>query len=57
MQLRNASLLIRVNLGGSQMSARATQWAKVDLRITVTSVHIRLTSTSLLQFSHALGPM
>ena len=31
MQLRNAFLLIRV-MGGGQMSARATQWAKADLR-------------------------
>ena len=57
MQLRNASLPILVNRGGSQMSARATQWAKVELRIAVTSVHIRLTSTRCLQFSHALEPI
>ena len=57
MQLRKTSLPICVRRGGSQMWVMATHWAKVDLRRAVISVHMRLTSTSRLQFSQARGPM
>ena len=52
-----AAKQIRWTFGGSQMSTRATQYAKVELQMAVMSVHIRSTSTSRLQFSHAFGPM
>ena len=42
MQLRNTSLPICVSRGGSQISVMATQWANVELRRAVTSVHMRL---------------
>ena len=54
-KLRKTSLPICVRRGGSQMWVMATHWAKVDLRRTVISVHMRLTSTSRLQFSQARG--
>ena len=47
-------MLIRCSFGGSHMSAKATQCAKVDFQMAVISVHMRLTSTSRLQFSQAL---
>ena len=56
-QQRKASLPIRWTFGGSQMSTRATQYAKVELQMAVMSVHMRSTSVSRLQFSHAFGPV
>ena len=56
-QQRKASLPIRCSFGGSHMSAKATQCAKVEFQMAVISVHMRLTSTSRLQFSQAFGPM
>ena len=56
-QQRKASLPIRCSFGGSHMSAKATQCAKVNCQMAVISVHMRLTSTSRLQFSQAFGPM
>ena len=52
-QQRKASLPIRWTFGGSQMSTRATQYAKVELQMAVMSVRMRSTSTSRLQFSRA----
>ena len=39
------------------MHCHATQWAKVEESRAVISVLMRLTSTKLLQFSQALGPI
>ena len=39
------------------MSTRATPYAKVEPQMAVMSVHMRSTSMSRLQFSHAFGPM
>ena len=51
-QLRKTSLPICVSRGGSQI-----QWANVEESRTVISVPMRLTSTRLLQFSQARGPI
>ena len=56
-QLRKTSLPICVSRGGSHMQFKATQWAKVEWSRAVISVPMRLTFTSLLQFSQARGPM
>ena len=56
-QLRKTSLPICVGRGGSHIQFRATQWAKVEWSRAVISVHVRLTSTSPLQFSQARGPI
>ena len=46
-----------VSRGGSHMQFKATQWAKVEGSRAVISAHMRLTSTSPLQFSQARGPI
>ena len=56
-QSRKASLPICVSRGGSHMQFKATQWAKVAESRAVISVPMRLTSTSVLQFSQTRGPI
>ena len=51
------NVFICVSLGGSHVSVMATHWAKVEWSMAVISVHMRLTSTSLLQLSKAGRPM
>ena len=56
-QFRKTSLPISVSRGGSHMLFKATQWANVEEGRAVISVSMRLTSTRLLQFSQARGPI
>ena len=56
-QFRKTSLPICVSRGGSHIQFKATQWANVEERRAVISVLMRLTSTRLLQFSQARGPI
>ena len=55
-QQRKASLPMRLNFGGSQMSTRCTQYEKVDPHMALISVHMRSTWKRCLQFSQAIGP-
>ena len=55
--IKETSLPICVSRGGSHIQFKATQWANVEESKAVISVPMRLTSTRLLQFSQARGPI